>query len=100
MSNDKQATEVRTYKATSAEEKDLPQTMSRARFVQWETTDLAQRFAVALLANPRLDQLLGADPFNPGRVGDSKNAGEHLARQTHRLARQYLETLKQLTAGE
>ena len=63
-------------------------------------TDLAERFGIALLANARLDQLLGGDPLNPGKLGDSASGGEHLARQTHRLARQYLETLKQLTARE
>lgn len=67
---------------------------------QMEETELAQRFAAALLANARVEQVLGFNPLTVGRVSESGNAGTLLAEHTHRLARQYLDHLKKLTAGQ
>lgn len=77
---------------------DIPATLGSSAYRKMIESDLAQRFAVALLANPRLEQILGCDPFQPGPFRDSATVGEHLARHCHRLAGDYLDTLHELTA--
>lgn len=56
-----------------------------------------ERIALSILCNPKVEQLLGRNPCDPGRAGDYPNAGAALAHSAVRLAKDYLQALDEMT---
>lgn len=54
----------------------------------------ADEFALAILRNPNVAQLLYGDPLQPHRCGDHPSVGAYLAYTCRRLATDYYEALK------
>lgn len=57
---------------------------------------MADDIALAILRNPKVDQLLGRNPLDPGKAGDHANAGAALAHASLRLADDYVQALDDL----
>lgn len=97
---DKQGTEIRPGLMPRPRVSLETGTVNPAELNAW-TADRAFRriehfaeiIALAILRNPKVDQLLGRNPLDPGRAGDHANAGAALAHASLRLADDYVQAL-------